>query len=211
VRSAYLKHAKRYHPDRFAAGPLKQLAGEVFARISQAHDALADSRMRDDYVKGLGKAKLEGGGKPAVAQIMAAEGKFQDGAAHFRKREYEQARAKLEEAVELNPQEGEFRALFGLVHALVHRGNLQEEGVARGHLEVGLGLAPKSANAHYFCGLFRKACGDMPEAERMFRRALELAPNHAEATRELRVIGMRRTREKEGSGISGLFGFGKKK
>jgi Tfp pilus assembly protein PilF len=142
---------------------------------------------------------------------MAAEGKFQDGAAHFRKREYEQARAKLEEAVELNPQEGEFRALFGLVHALVHRGSVQEEGVARGHLEAGLGLAPKSANAHYFCGLFRKACGDMPEAERMFRRALELAPNHAEATRELRVIGMRRTREEEGSGISGLFGFGKKK
>jgi Tfp pilus assembly protein PilF len=142
---------------------------------------------------------------------MAAEARFQEGSAHFRKREYAEARAKLEEAVELNPQEGEFRALFGLVHALIHRGNAQEEAAARAHLEAGLGLAPKSANAHYFCGLYRKGCGETVEAERMFRRALELAPNHAEATRELRVIGMRKSREREGGGLSGLFGFGKKK
>ncbi len=211
VRSAYLKLAKLYHPDRFAAGPLKQLAGEVFSRISQAHDALADSRMRADYVNSLGKAKLEGGGKPAVAQIMAAEQKFHEGVGHYRKREYAAARAKLEEAVELNPEEGEFRALFGLVHALLHRGDVSEEGTARGHLEAGLGLAPKSGNAHYYCGLFRKACGDLAEAERMFRRALELEPNHAEATRELRVIGMRKDRGREGGALGGLFGFGKKK
>jgi curved DNA-binding protein CbpA len=211
VRVAFLKLAKRFHPDRFAAGAMKQLAGEVFTRVTQAHDILADAHARADYVQGLGRAKLEGGGKPAVAQIMAAETKFHEGTAHYRKREYAEARAKLEEAVELNPQEGEFRALFGLVHALLHRGDLQEQGTARGHLEAGLALAPKSANAHYYSGLFRKTCGEMVEAERMFRRALELAPSHAEATRELRVIGLRKEKGREAGGLSGLFGFGKKK
>jgi hypothetical protein len=45
----------------------------------------------------------------------------------------------------------------------------------------------------------------------MFRRALDLAPNHAEATRELRVIGMRKGKEREADGLRGLFGLGKKK
>jgi hypothetical protein len=47
----------------------------------------------------------------------------------------------------------------------------------------------------------------------MFRAALELAPNHAEATRELRVLGMRRDkgRGETGEGLLGKLPFGWKK
>jgi CheY-like chemotaxis protein len=213
VRAAFLRLAKRYHPDRCSDPALRALAGEVFQRISEAHETLSDPRVRSEYMRGLQKGKLEAGGKPAVAQIMAAETHFNDGVAHYRRREYPQAYEKLKNAVELNPQEGEFRALFGLVHYLLNRSDGGAERVASEHFEAALELAPRSANAHYYCGLLRKACGDPGEAERMFRAALDLAPNHAEATRELRVLGMRRDkgRGESGEGLLGKLPFGRKK
>ncbi len=213
VRAAFLKLAKRYHPDRFTAPELRALAGEAFQRITEAHEVLSDPRVRAEYMRGLQKGNLEAGGKPAVAQIMAAETQFNDGVAHYRRREYPQAYEKLRGAVELNPQEGEFRALFGLVHYLLNKGDNAAVRVATEHLTAALELAPKSANAHYYFGLLRKACGDHGEAERMFRAALDLAPNHAEATRELRVLGMRRDRGRSegGEGLLGKLPFGWKK
>lgn len=213
VRAAFLRLAKRYHPDRFSDPKLRALAGEVFQRISEAHETLSDPRVRTEYMRGLEKGNLEAGGKPAVAQIMAAETQFNEGVAHYRRREYRPAYEKLKGAVELNPQEGEFRALFGLVHYLLNKSDASAERVATEHLEAGLELAPKSANAHYYCGLLRKACGELGEAERMFRAALEFAPNHAEATRELRVLGLRRDkgRPESGEGLLGKLPFGWKK
>jgi hypothetical protein len=63
---------------------------------------------------------------------------------------------------------------------------------------------------YYFLGLQRKACGDTDQAERMFRTAVEVQPNHVEAQRELRLAGMRRGKKGQGEG-GGLFGFGRKK
>ncbi len=211
VRSAFLRLAKRYHPDRFSDPKLRELASAVFQRITEAHETLADPRVRAEYLRGLSMGKLEAGGKRAVAQIMAAETQFNEAVLHYRRREYQDAYQKLQGAVELNPEEGEFRALFGLVHYLLHKSGHDAQRIASEHTAAGLELAPKSANARYYCGLLLKACGELGDAERMFRTALELAPNHAEATRELRVIGMRRDKG-HGEGAEGLLGkFGWKK
>ena len=49
----------------------------------------------------------------------------------------------------------------------------------------------------YYLGQIRKACGDQAEAEKMFRKTIELRPDHVEAKRELRLIQMRRAKGDE--------------
>lgn len=193
VRGAYLKLAKRFHPDRYASERERELAAEVFARITEAHETLSGLGARNAYLRSLREGSDEE--KSArVTKIMSAETQFHQGLAHFRKREYAQALEKLDWAIELNGQEGEFHALRGWTHFLAHQGDENAAAHAQEGLERALALAPKSAEGHYYFGMFRRACGDLEEAERMFRRAVELNPTHEEASRELRLINMRKER-----------------
>jgi predicted TPR repeat methyltransferase len=52
-----------------------------------------------------------------------------------------------------------------------------------------------------------KACERHAEARTMFRKVLEIDPQHQEAMREVRLASMRN----QNKGGSGLFGFGRKK
>lgn len=210
LRRAFVKLAKLYHPDRYAAESEEthRLAAEVFARIVQAHDTLVDPEVRKAYVSGLRKGVEEGKG-PQVAQIVTAEVQFRKGEAHFRKREYGDALEHFKWAIELNPQEGEFRAFYGWAFYLVNQNDEKAAKTAGSCLTEAAELAPNCVNVYYFHGLLRKACGDSDGAERMFRKVLELSPSHAEANREIRLFAMRRER---GAGPSGgRIGRGRKK
>ena len=52
-----------------------------------------------------------------------------------------------------------------------------------------------------------KACENSAEAQKMFRKVVEIDPKHQEAMREIRLASMRKGKQ----GSSGLFGFGRKK
>ncbi len=209
VRNAFLQLAKRLHPDRFTESAASEVAAQVFARITLAHETLFDPKARDEYQQ----AQAGGAAEERTAQvnkIMSAESQFQQGLAHFKKREYGQALEKLQWAVEMNPEEGEFQALYGWTYFLHHRGQEDAARQAREHLQRGIELAPMSANGHYYFGMFRKACEELPEAERMFVKALEFDENHPEASQELRLM-RRRKRDGADGGLKGLLSFGRKK
>ena len=74
-------------------------------------------------------------------------------------------------------------------------------------LRKAIALAPNSPSGYYYLGRLHRICEQLPEAERMFRKILELRPQHAEAAQELRLLERRRN-ERSGRG---LFGLGRKK
>jgi CheY-like chemotaxis protein/curved DNA-binding protein CbpA len=208
VRRAFVEQAKNCHPDKLAdADPeLRQLGAQLFARLSQAHETLADPKLRDRYVQELtsGKKKAD---PAAVARIVNAEQLFQRGEGHARRKDWPAAIAALREALQLDAEEGEIHALLGWCTFMADPETPAAQASAIETLRKAIALAPNSPSGYYYLGRLYRICEQLPEAERMFRKILELRPQHAEAAQELRLLERRKS-ERAGRG---LFGLGRKK
>jgi CheY-like chemotaxis protein len=211
ARKAFFDLAKRYHPDKLGAESpeVAQLASEVFARISEAHEVLRDSEQRGKYLKQLKKGGSSGEDKAAVTRIVSAEQQFRKAEELIKRRQYPEAMEALQWALKLDPEEGEFHALLGWARFLTNPEDTSVRGQAIEHMEKATALAPKSPSGYYYLGKLHKACEELEAAEKMFRKVLELRPEHVEATQEVRLFEIRRT--KGDRGTKGLFGRGKKK
>jgi CheY-like chemotaxis protein/curved DNA-binding protein CbpA len=210
VRQAFVALAKRFHPDRYRTEPedVRAAASHLFALISSAQDTLLDPARRREYMH-----ELRGGGSRRETQneakrLMEAEQMFQRGDQLVRARDYAAAVRVLHKALDLSPEEGEIHALYGWALFLNQRDDEQARARAIRHLEQGAALAQASATPVYYLAQLRKACGDLGEAQRMFRKVLDLKPDHVEASRELRLLQMRSSKDQD---RSGLFGFARKK
>lgn len=214
VRKAFMTLAKTYHPDKVGrrSPELVELAGKVFARISEAHDTLASPEKRQVYLAQLrrNRGQQQGGNhRQEVSRILTAEQQFQRADEALRRRDWTASLEALKWALELDPDEGEFFALRGWVLFLQQ----QDQGArniepALEQLKKAIALSPQSPAPYYYLAQIRKACGDHVEAEKMFRKTVELRPDHVEANRELRLIQMRR---QKGEGTIGGRLFGRKK
>ncbi|MBY0358880.1 MAG: DnaJ domain-containing protein [Candidatus Obscuribacterales bacterium] len=61
LRKAYLKLAKKLHPDRFPNDPEQRAAAQAeFSRVTRAHDILSDPKQRQEYdaIRALAKSRL---------------------------------------------------------------------------------------------------------------------------------------------------------
>ncbi len=211
VRGAFVKLAKRYHPDRFRGAPseLAALAAEIFARISSAHDTLCDSQARAAYLAELRTGKTANQQRKEVARIVSAEQECRKGEDSLKAREYERAVSHFQRALELSPDEGEFHAFYGWSLFLTKPSDPKTRKEAVEHLKKALSLAPASPTGYYYLGQMQKACGDPDQAVKMFRKVLSLRRNHVEASRELRLLKQRGRQRNDST--SGMFGFGRKK
>ncbi len=204
VRKAFVEQAKSCHPDKLGGKPaeVRDLAAQVFARLSDAHETLSEPGRREAYVKDL----ASGGGKPAdrkrVARILTAEQQFQKAEACARRKDWEGCLESVEHALQLDPEEGEFHALRGWATFMRSPEDPEVRSSALQALQKAGNLAPKSPNAWFYLGRLHRVCESLPEAERMFRKVLEVRPGHTEAQQELRLLERRRN---EGGG-KGLFG-----
>jgi len=212
VRKAFMTLAKTFHPDKVGrrSPELVELAGKVFARVSEAHDVLASPEKRQLYVsqlkRGRGGAQAD---RSEVSRILTAEQQFQRAEEAVRRRDFTAALDALKWALELDSNEGEFYALRGWVLFLQQQdqGNRNTEPALE-QIKKAITLSPQSPAPFYYLAQIRKACGDQAEAEKMFRKTVELRPDHIEANRELRLIQMRRAKGDET--VSGRL-FGRKK
>ncbi len=209
-RNAFVELAKRYHPDKLggASAELQALASEVFARISQAHEVLSNPEQLRNYLDQLSKGSSSKESKAAVTKILSAEQQFQKAEDLVKRRQYSDAIDALNWALKLDPQEGEFYALMSWARFLQNPEDASVRREAQEQIQKATSLAPNSPSGYYYLAKLHKACEEPTRAERMFRKVLELRPTHVEATQELRLIEMRKS--KSGSSKT-LFGFGKKK
>ncbi|MFI5317049.1 MAG: response regulator [Myxococcota bacterium] len=211
VRKAFMTLAKTFHPDKVGrrSPELVELAGKVFARLSEAHDTLASPEKRQVYVAQLKRNRSAQADRQEVSRILTAEQQFQRAEEAMRRRDWNASLDALKWALELDSNEGEFYALRGWVLFLQQ----QDQGggssePALDQIKKAITLSPQSPAGYYYLAQIRKACGDQAEAEKMFRKTIELRPDHVEASRELRLIQMRRAKGDET--VTGRL-FGRKK
>ena len=194
IKAAYIAAAKRFHSDAFAGqelGSARRVAEELFARISEAHTALANQSSRANYDVYIDrKAK----GLPTdVGAIVRGESIFQKGETLFKAGKFEEAEAALREAIVLNHAEAEFHAYLGMA---IYRG--------RGKAQEALELVEKARamdarlqSATVFAAQLHEALGDVEKAKSVLRKAIAADPSFEGARVELARLRNGPTEEKK--------------
>ncbi|MEW5854701.1 MAG: hypothetical protein AB2A00_38350, partial [Myxococcota bacterium] len=146
---------------------------------------------------------------------VAAEAKAHAEAArlHLEKQRYSAAEEEFEKAVAKEPNVVLYRV--GLAWATAVNTARPQDARLRKALELlrGVNSRYQNAEALYTEGMVLNLMGRDGEAEATFRRALENDKNHHGALRMVRLLEMRRQKEKEdaASPVAGILGLLKKK
>jgi tetratricopeptide (TPR) repeat protein len=135
-------------------------------------------------------------------KMLEAEMAFRRGELLLRKNDFLGAIRELEQSVAMNPQEGEHLAF--LTWARVCAGQTSYAD-ARNLLNQAIKLSPMCARAYYYLGVCLKEEKDVDRAYGMFKKAHELDGRLIDAEREMRLINMRRGKEKSSGGFFDRF------
>ncbi len=171
IKRAYFNAAKRLHPDALSRTGLEALrkpANELFARIAKAYAVLSDPKARRDY-----DADAAGGEEGEAERIAQAETLYRKGEILVRKGAFQEAMQFLAPAVELWPEDAEYRSALGW--ALYKKGK-SEPQPARAHLSKAVQLDPKNAVAHYRLGVVLRTPGEQEAAQKALAIAKQLDP-----------------------------------
>jgi len=204
VKKAYFRLVKKYHPDKARDPALTDLQDQLkalFLHVGKAFEVLSKRASRGDYEASLGR----GPSTPAT-QTPATQAAAQDPEAAA-----EELAAKVEQAIRngkrLFSGEKYWDAIQLLEWAEPHASTKTQKTTIRLYLarckmqnpkwvkaaeELLRGLvadAPEHAGAHFLLGSIYKDRGLKLRAQRMFRKVLELDPDHEQATAELRALG----------------------
>lgn len=198
VESAFERAAQQVHPDRYAKASeaVRQLAEEAYAELEKAYATLSNAKERTAYVLELRKGERQRAEEKANRRALEAELNFQKGEGFLRSRSFPEALACFGKALEAYSDDGEYHSHYGWALYLCHPedpGMLQE---AIEHVRRGSQLSATRETSYLFLGRLYKVAGRTAAAEKMFTRALQITPECVEATRELRLINLRR--EKRG-------------
>jgi len=198
IRTAYEQLSERTHPDRVGASSdaVRELAEQVFQRVEVAFEQLGDPRRRQEYLLARRRAGREAAERDEGRRAVEAELSFQKGQVALRQRAYDQALRCFREATELHPDEGEYHAHLGWALHCCHPEDRRRAEEAIGHIKHGMKLARDHEKPYLFMGRVCHAMGRSDVAVKMFTRAVQIQPECVEALRELRLINMRREKEK---------------
>ena len=198
IQAGYNQLAHQLHPDRFreASRAVQELAEGVLAHMNLGLETLLDTRKRLEYQNQLRKGKRAQEKKSEGKRALDAETAFQRGEAFVRQRSYEAALRAYGEAIERNPEEGEYHAHYGWCLHLCHPSDAMMLGEAIEHVRRGVKLARDREKPYLFLGRLYKAEGRAAQAEKMFALAVQIRPDCVEAMRELRLINLRRQKSK---------------
>ncbi len=191
VRRAHRELVREYHLDKFVAsssGEVQKLAASIQELLGKARDALVDAGARAEYRSQLGSGGVRHEVGEAVGRMLQAESTFRRGQQLLSSGDVPGARALFEEAVQLQPEEGEFVAYLGWARFQQSPGVNEEAQISRAALERAVQLSPTLEKAHLFLGHVLKALGRAEEATRAFERALECNPSSGDALRELSIL-----------------------
>jgi tetratricopeptide (TPR) repeat protein len=187
VKQAFLTLARQFHPDRFAAPTLADLAETVkdfFTAVNEAYETLSDDKKRAAYL-----AQRAQGSTVSAGQAEAARIDFAKGEACLRTRDWAKARGFLEAAVRADPRP-EHKAALAM--AIVSDPNAGKEKERARALAAEALKDPACDRAAYVAGIFARDDKEDGRAEKLFRAAVAANPRNADAVRELRLLERRK-------------------
>jgi len=195
IQAAFFQLAKKWHPDRL--GPdladVRDLATKVFARMSEAHQILADATRRKEY----DELRKDGGGsaeeQEQVQRVLRAATAFQKAEVLMKRNNALGALEEARKAVELDPSQADYIALLAWVESTQLNANL-EEILAR--IEKAQRLEPNNTRIRWYRGSILKRLGKNGKAVGDFRFIVENDPRHLDAQREIRLYEMRKAEQR---------------
>jgi hypothetical protein len=195
VSSAFIRAARRFHPDRLAGTGLSDLipqADRLLARMSEAAMILGDPAHRAEYLAARTGKKPSGSTVPTV---IDAETTFLKGEVFLKRSDHDKAIECFAAASKANPGEPQYRAYWAWARFDNPHG--RKEAVVREAQRIiadAVAAQPRFARGHYWLGLIWKFLNEPDRAERAFRDAMKQDKDFLEASREMRLLEMRRLR-----------------
>jgi curved DNA-binding protein CbpA len=198
VKSAYFQLAKRWHPDRLSGelSDVRDQAGKVFARLSEAFQTLTDGDRRKQYLDLM----KQGGGSPEetqkVTMILEAQVEFQKAEILLKKGDLAGAEKLAARAADKDPEQVDYLALLSWLRATQPTASSEVIEASCKSFDEILSREGNHQRSLWYRALLRKRMGRESEAMLDFKRLLELDPRHIDATREVRVYEMRQGTKK---------------
>jgi DnaJ domain/Tetratricopeptide repeat len=199
VKGAHIAHVKRYHPDMQrdpCLADLHDILEAIFIRIGEAWEVLGEPKSRAAYEARLAPgARVAERGSPSPGRTPAQEAAewiatlspedtLKLAQRLLRSERYWDAIRVLETALpRLQPQQHQSRGRILLARAYARNPNWLRR--AEKTLQRVLREDPANADAHYELGRLYKGVGQATRAQALFRRAVELRPDHKQAAAEL--------------------------
>ena len=210
VGIAFVRSARQFHPDRLSSAGLLDLqptAEKILARINEAAMILGDATRRAEYVASLAPGATAV--RASLPTVLEAENAFLKGEVFLKKGEHAKAVESFVAATQGNPSEPQYQAY--LAWARFDDPRARKEVLVRDTLKTLEGVLrerPKFARGFYWVGLLWKFLNEGSKAERAFREAVTLDASLIDASRELRLIEMRKSKpsgkpESPGGGFMG--------
>ena len=172
IRTAYLRAAKRYHPDvvgRVDLPAAQQSAVVLFARIAEAWETLGNPSKRREY----DCAQQESTEDNEAERIAQAETFYRKGEILLRMGDFSGAEKFLAPAAELWPGEAAYLCALGWA---LYKKTPSEPTRALQALGAALQTRPDDAVTLFRIGLVQRSLGDSKNAARSIARARELDP-----------------------------------
>ncbi|PYQ18951.1 MAG: hypothetical protein DMF79_13700, partial [Acidobacteria bacterium] len=193
VKEAYFRLARSFHPDVHhgaSLGDLRDKLEAVFIRLGEAYEVLRSATSRASYEARLGLAEPAGSTirkapePPPPPPDPAEEARKAEQAIRvaeklYEKEKYWDAIQQLEPAVPI--VQGKMKQRGHVVLARCYLKNPMWAKRAEEELLAAAREDPKSIDAHFILGSIYKERGLNSRALSMFRKVLELKPDHEEA------------------------------
>ncbi|HUT53799.1 MAG TPA: DnaJ domain-containing protein [bacterium] len=205
IKQVYFKFAKKFHPDanpELFKGEVKDRVEELFTKLSEAYNTLADGESRQQYANSL-KSQVSKQDMEKGQRAIEAEMDFQKAEVLLKRSAWAEAAGLLERAAQLQADEPEY-GLY-LAWARYKQKGPSEAARAQKAIKAALDKRPKVADGYYYLGQLAKDEGNLDKAEEYLSKASQMKPHDIDIKRELQLMQRRRVKEattKKG----GLFG-----
>jgi tetratricopeptide (TPR) repeat protein len=219
VKDAYFRLAKRFHPDTHHDPNMADLRDKletVFIRLGEAYEVLRNARSRGAYESDLaaraprvapappaGTAAAPAPAVPAMDPAVAAQS-VRRAEKYMEEQKYWDAIQLLEAAVPVLTGKPKQRARLDLAQAYTKNPNWVHQAEETLHEVVR--DEPKNVEAYMALGHLYKVGGLRSRSIGMFRKVLDLRPEHEEAARELAALGPEVEAPEPGGFLKKLFG-----
>ncbi|OQX53233.1 MAG: hypothetical protein B5M53_07195 [Candidatus Cloacimonas sp. 4484_209] len=183
IRKAYLRLAKKYHPDNFTDEEEAKKMHEKFSLIVKAYKTLWDDEKRNEYDKSMLSVSYKET-KEKTPRTVQAKTAFKNGLAFYKKGDFWRAEKYFKSALSLSPDVPLYKSYLGL--ALVRQGRRSDEAIQ--YCKEAVEQEVYNSRFHVNLGIVYKIIGDTKNAIKCFEEALTWNDKDTRAQEELQRL-----------------------